>query len=159
MCLPHQLLAAEGGLPEPATKSNGLFSSIVIVQDGALLSDTGESRLAHAPPPKLAPYDAKELGLAQQARTVKGADPNTALAVRSPTSNQLSGTGGNYGTPEVLGMSVGFERPTHIREQLEYEGALLCTVHPARTDLALVVGAASLQSPHLFYGDCCSFVI
>ena len=60
LTLPVQLLACEGGLPEPATKSDGLFSSVVVVRDGVLQSDTGESRLAPPPPRPLAPYDAAE---------------------------------------------------------------------------------------------------
>jgi hypothetical protein len=63
---PMQLLAQEGGLPEAATKSSGVFSSIVIVRDGHLLSDTGESRLVPPPPTPMAPYDAKELGLVRR---------------------------------------------------------------------------------------------
>ena len=63
-----QLLAQEGGLPEVATKSSGVFSSIVIVKDGALLSDTGESRLVPPAPQPMAPYDAKELGLVRASR-------------------------------------------------------------------------------------------
>ena len=51
-----------------ATKSSGVFSSIVIVKDGALLSDTGESRLVPPAPQPMAPYDAKELGLVRASR-------------------------------------------------------------------------------------------
>jgi hypothetical protein len=43
----------------PAAR-DGLFSSVVVVRDGVLQSDTGESRLAPPPPRPLAPYDAAE---------------------------------------------------------------------------------------------------
>ena len=95
----HQLLATEGGLPESATKTDGLFSSIVIVRDGALLSDTGESRLAYETP--------------NQLQVLEGASQAMVPRMQSQQLQQQ---------PEILGMSVGLERPSALREQLEMEG-------------------------------------
>jgi hypothetical protein len=56
-----QLLASEGGLPESLTKNDGIFSAVILVKDGTMLKDTGESRLAPPVPHPLSTYDSKEL--------------------------------------------------------------------------------------------------
>ena len=96
MSLLAQVLASEGGLPENVNKNDGVFSAVIIVKDGAMLKDTGESRLAPELPHRLAPYDSRDLALMGEGRS----------------------------EPEILGMSVPFDRPSVRREMLEYEEAM-----------------------------------
>ncbi len=59
-------------------------------------------------------------------RTVAGSQSalvSMGAGAGSSTLLTRSGSRSEFGTPEVLGMSVGFERPTIVQEQLELEGA------------------------------------
>ncbi len=71
VCL--QLLAFEGGLPEPATKSDGMSTSVVVVRDGVLVSDTGVSTGAAAttsPLPRTALLSYSSSSSAQAAKRI-----------------------------------------------------------------------------------------
>jgi hypothetical protein len=70
-----------------------------------------------SPPPLLQVVASRSVAGSQSALVASGAG--------SGSSSQLvkKGSQNQFGTPEVLGMSVGFERPTVVQEQLELEGA------------------------------------